>query len=320
MNSIAPAAPELPATPAPHARGAHRLPPGELRELSRLRPGVALAHVAAEWLGIAAAVALCEAFWHPLVYASAVVWIGARLHALGILAHDGAHFLILPNRRWNDWVTRLFLAWPVGMSFESYRRVHGLHHRFLNTERDPDWARNRPDRLRSRRGPLAFARIMLGLNGEQRTVLEVFGSAAGSGRARRIGAVRALYYLAIVAIGFAVGRPDALLLYWAVPLFSWFLVTMRLKGTAEHFAVDGHGRYDRSRTVHASFLERLLIAPKNVHFHIEHHLHPSVPFYRLPELHRRLMARPGYRARAHLTRSYWAYLRECLAANRAAAG
>ena len=66
------------------------------------------------------------------------------------------------------------------------------------------------------------------------------------------------------------------------------------------------GRGPRKRR----WLERIFLAPKNVNYHIEHHFFPSVPFYRLPELHAILMSKPGYREGAHVTRTYWGVLEE----------
>jgi len=59
-------------------------------------------------------------------------------------------------------------------------------------------------------------------------------------------------------------------------------------------------------------LEHLFVAPKNVNYHIEHHFYPSVPFYRLPELHRVLMSKAEFKDSVHVTRSYFGVLRECL--------
>jgi fatty acid desaturase len=97
------------------------------------------------------------------------------------------------------------------------------------------------------------------------------------------------------------------------PAVSWFLVIMRLKGKAEHFAVEDTEAANATRTVKAGIFSRLFIAPKNVHFHIEHHLYPSVPFHQLPALHEALMEHTAFRERAHLTSSYVKYLVECAA-------
>ena len=62
-----------------------------------------------------------------------------------ILMHDGVHRRLFRNRRLNDWVSEIALAWPVLVSARSYRRNHLAHHRYLNTDRDPDWIRHQDD-------------------------------------------------------------------------------------------------------------------------------------------------------------------------------
>lgn len=302
-----------------HARPVPILDPARLRELTRLDGRVAAFHIALEWTGIVFAVVLTEAFFSWPAWGLACVWIGARLHALGIMAHDGTHGLLTPHRRLNDLVVELCLAWPVFLSLTSYRRMHRDHHRFLNTERDPDWARNRPDRLAGREGWLDFARVMLGLHGEQRRMIQLVHASAvdaatgsSDGPQTRPMVPRWAIYVLVVGVATATGSLALLAKYWLAPFFSWFLVSMRLKGTAEHFAVENDGPLRATRTLPVGFLARTFIAPKNVHFHLEHHLYPSVPFYRLPQLHTALMENPEHRARAHVTPSYFAYLRECV--------
>ena len=48
-----------------------------------------------------------------------------------------------------------------------------------------------------------------------------------------------------------------------------------------------------TRTVMPYFWEHWFFSPHNINYHIEHHLYASVPYYRLPELSRILMANPG---------------------------
>jgi len=50
-----------------------------VRALSRVSAPRAIAHVAGAWLAIAGAIALCQRFFHPLLYVVTVMWIGARL-------------------------------------------------------------------------------------------------------------------------------------------------------------------------------------------------------------------------------------------------
>ena len=84
---------------------------------------------------------------------------------------------------------------------------------------------------------------------------------------------------------------------------------------SEHSAVPGADpAYTVTRTTLARWWERWLILPRNIHYHIEHHWYPSVPFYNLPALHARLMANPEFRQRAVITRSLTDSLRQCVTA------
>jgi fatty acid desaturase len=294
------------ASPAPH----------ELVPLHRVETWRSLVNVVADWALIAAAAALSAAYWHPLSYALAVVWIGSRQHALFLLAHEAVHGTLLRSRPWNDRLGELLCAWPVLVPYHSYRRVHLLHHRHLNTERDPDWARNRPDRLRASGSVLQTARVLLGLGGGQSTLFRFF--LLGDGERPRDGeaprprvAYRLAFYAAVLGTAAWAGGLRLLLLYWLVPLGTWFLVAMRLKGTAEHFGVPDAGPPRASRTVLTGPVAAALIAPKSVGYHGAHHLYPGVPHYNLRRLHRRLMESERFRGEVHLTPGYLAFLGEC---------
>ena len=278
-----------------------RLTPAVLRPLRGIHPLRSCRMVALEWVTILGAAALSEWFRHPLSYVLTIVWIGSRQHALFLLAHEGAHGLLHPDRRWNERISELFCAWPVLIPFRSYRSIHRLHHRHLNSERDPDWARNRPDRLRNSRGPLDSLSVLLGLDGGQSKLLVFFIVGDSDGLRRLI-----YYSVALAVIGLSNGLP-LLVYYWLIPLFTWFIASMRLKGTAEHLALPEGAS---SRTLLPRRLEALLIAPNNVGYHAAHHAYPNVPFYNLPELHRKLMELDAFREAAHVTHGYLAFLGE----------
>lgn len=296
-------------------REEYRVPAVQLRALTRIDRGQTLMHIGGEWLLIVGSAALCERYFSPALFVATCVLIGSRLHALGILAHDGTHGLLWPKRRINDLLVECLLAWPVFLSLPAYRAMHVKHHRHLNTLDDPDFARNRPDRLRTRRGLWDFVRIMGGLYGEQRHMLRFVTDTPprDTAAANRPLVPRPLIYVVVVGTAALCGGLPLLLKYWLVPFGTWFLWSMRLKGTAEHFAVEDEEGCNAARTLRPGLLTRLLIAPKNVHYHIEHHLYPSVPFHRLPQLHVALMTHERFQQRAHVTSSYSRFLLECFA-------
>jgi fatty acid desaturase len=103
----------------------------------------------------------------------------------------------------------------------------------------------------------------------------------------------------------ALGHPLAWLL-WPAAWLTTYMLFARIRNAAEHGALPGTTTTDvwsNTRTVAANWLERLTVAPNRVNFHLEHHLAPTVPCYRLPELHRWLEA-SGMLARASVATGY----------------
>jgi fatty acid desaturase len=113
-----------------------RLPGAVVRELSVLQPRKAIFALVVEWVGIAAAIAVSQTLRNPFVYVAAVIWIGARQHALSVLGHDAAHYRFLPSRPWNDWIANIFTQWPIFLTVEGFRYYHGEHHRFTGVPGD----------------------------------------------------------------------------------------------------------------------------------------------------------------------------------------
>jgi fatty acid desaturase len=289
----------------------------ELLELSALSPLRSCFHVAAEWLLILSAVYLCQRFWNPVLYLVAVAFIGARQHALLILMHDGVHYRLFRNRQLNDWTAEVILAWPNLISARAYRKNHFAHHRYLDTAQDPDWARRQGDptwvfpkhwgkltllmiRDISGLGAIFYLRLA-------RTLLSRDTGVSGRFLFARYG-----FYVVVVLIIAWFGALHLLFMYWFVPLFTWLILIFRIRSIAEHSAIEGSSdAYAHTRSTRASLLEHIFVAPKNVNYHIEHHFFPSVPFYRLPKLHRTLMSKPEFKDSVHVTRSYLGVLREC---------
>ena len=69
---------------------------------------------------------------------------------------------------------------------------------------------------------------------------------------------------------------------WLLPLATWYQLVSRIRNIAEHAVVpDDDDPLRNTRTTYASPVERLLLAPYWVNYHLEHHLFMFVPCWRL---------------------------------------
>lgn len=275
-----------------------------------------LALVAGAWALIFAAGALFVLWPNPLTFIGAVMIIGARQLGLAILMHEAAHGALHPNQKLNDWVGEWLCAAPVGASLAAYRPYHLKHHKFTETDDDPDKSLSAPfpttrqslwrkvvrditgqTFLKQRFGP--FYLRLIGKGDRLPATAAVLGESA-----RRFWIVN----LALLGALSLAGLWWTYLALWLLPMATWFPLVTRLRNIAEHACVGAHADpFHHARTTLANPIERLLIAPFWVHYHAEHHLFMHLPCWNLPKAHRLLMAK-GYGARMEVQPGYAAVL------------
>jgi fatty acid desaturase len=301
-----------------------RLPAATIKDLSKLEPSRALCATAAEWAAIAVAIVLCATYWHPALYVLAVMFIGARQHALMILGHDASHYRYLPKRWLNDLVANIFLMWPNFASVAAFRKFHGTHHQFTNLPPDGNrhiWhTHNAQGELepgwvfpKTKLGlALVLLRRVLFLTGVLWIVRGLIGMFIIPAPHWML-AAQAAFYVSVAWILTVYGAWSGLVWYWIVPYCTWHIVIQYVRIICEHSAVESdEDEYSVTRTTIPTWLESIFVLPRNVGYHLEHHWYPSVPFYRLPELHRQLMAREGFQTHAVVRRSVFTSLGECV--------
>lgn len=287
----------------------------------RLRPWMT---VAIGELLLCAAI-LTVAYFNPVwwVWIPCGFLIGTRQHALSILTHDGAHFMIHKKRPLNDTLGNWLSAYPLMMSVEGYRGDHLKHHWTLERPEDPgrisldhhpkDWIFPMTKRYYA----WMIVRDLTGLSlTSAYTLLEYLWHIPHKHLHM---AKIALLHVTMLLVAAAVGNAWLYLLLWAVPLFTVTPMCYRVRSTAEHSGMVPHSeRYAQevvdvipsTRTTLPNPLMRFLFVPHNVSLHIEHHLYPSVSFSALPALHEQLMKNPEYLEKANITRGHVALLNE----------
>jgi beta-carotene/zeaxanthin 4-ketolase len=196
------------------------------------------------------------ALWLVVPVVLALTWFYV---AMFIVAHDCMHGTVVPDWPWiNPWIGRLALFLYAGMSFETMKRAHHLHHKHAGTREDPDFDHHEPQ---------AF----------WPWYLKFFAEYFGFREFTIVFAMTGLYMWG--------GAPyQNLLVFWALPsvlssLQLFIFGTYLPHRPSTPAFTDQH----RTRSNDYPWLVSLLTC---LHFgyHHEHHANPSYPWWRLPEL------------------------------------
>ena len=280
------------------------LPKALVLELTRRSGWRASLAILSDVVIIAVAIAVALAYWpNPLIIFFSVLVIGTRQHALFVISHDAAHYLLFDDRRANDWAGRA-CATIQGLSMCSYRVIHRMHHNNLYGELDPDTAlhggypRGRWYLIRKLLKDLSgltawktyayFLFAAPALNTATNQALRPLDDTSERLRneARHDRNMVIAFHL-LLLIGFAAsGYLVQYLVLWVLPLVTVVQAILRLRAIAEHGATtDFSSPLTAARTNLAPAWLRWVLFPHNVNYHIEHHLYASVPMYNLPRLH-----------------------------------
>ena len=288
----------------------------------------------ASWAIIAVCLAAAALEPHPLVVLTAVVLIGGQQLALAVSMHEGAHHLLFRTRWANEWAGGWLAAYPVIQDMHRYRRHHLAHHRFTGTERDPDLALASGFPISRASFARKIARDLFAYTGVKALIgsMLMLGSVlvydvSGAGRkADRTGMTfsakarefivgvhgPALAQIALLTILWSCGAAWTYLI-WAVAWLTTFQLFLRIRSIAEHsLTPDPYDALNNARTTRAQWWERLLYAPLNVNYHLEHHMMVAAPHWQLPRLHRMLRERGAFEHPASLSPSYAVMLRSAL--------
>lgn len=261
--------------------------------------------VVAVWAQIAAGWLLVRAFDHPVVWVGVALWIARCFSLIFLLNHESAHALLFNDRTKNDWVGRLFLAWPALLDYDGYRRAHLAHHKDELGPDEPDMGlyagypseRRRLGRrlLRDATGRSAYKQLRLLKSANRSTVIGIVGA-----------------QLPVALAAFAVtGNWWAWLAFWVLPWATVWQVINRLRAIAEHAGMaPGPDRRRNTHVVRQRWLPSNSLVPFNAGYHLAHHVDTSVPWNNLPTLHTELESAgwitPDFTHRSY--RALWRYL------------
>ncbi len=287
--------------------------PAEIKALSATSDLAGWWAVVSIWGAIAIAFAALAVWPHPLTFVAAVIVIGGRQLALAILMHEASHYTLFRTRWLNDVAGNWLAGRFIWIDVRRYRTHHHLHHTKTGTHEDTDKSLVSPfptsrasvarKLLRDATGLSVFRRF-LGLVLMDMGVLK-WTVAAEAVRLPRNGRSIGSYLLegaqnmfpVLLANGILFGALWALghawvYAAWAVAYATTFSLFLRIRSMAEHACTEATPDMLRNtRSTRAGLLARMTVAPLRVNYHIEHHVLPAIPWFRLQEAHRLLRER-----------------------------
>jgi fatty acid desaturase len=205
---------------------------------------------------------------------------GASLHGISLFTHEAVHGTLSKNRALNA-VAGALCALPVWQNYSAYRVLHLKHHNDLGGEHDPDHYANY---TRWTWGVfiLNWLRLVIGYP-VYITAIPLLGWKHGNGRSRLGIAAELLLCVAVSWTLFHFLPVSWLLHAWLLPMV--FINTMvNIRGMSQHTLLEHpDDEVLGTRSILTNGLVRFFMCNEN--FHLEHHLYPGIPWYRLPAAH-----------------------------------
>lgn len=274
----------------------------------------AAAIVAFDWSLIIALFAIAAIFPNPLVLLAVIILLGGRQMAFGVLVHETGHKSFFTSAKVNDFVGTWLSGYWIFSDKDAYMKGHLVHHRNAGTREDPDLKNYEAYPVSLTSFKRKVKRDLTGQLGWRRmkSIARSIGRLSELKPQTRQTLVRSVGCNIAMLIFFTLIGYTWLYALWIVAFMTSHMLITRIRQIAEHAAVpdlfDTDARRN-TRTIYINWLERLLIAPHDLNYHLEHHLLASVPIYRLRKLHNLLLAK-GYYNDVEFPRGYLNLLRQ----------
>ncbi len=273
------------------------------------------------WLQMIAAITLFYLFPNIFTFLTAVIIVGSRQFSLAVLAHDGAHHLLFSNSRVNDWATQWLCSYPIFTDNRVYRPYHFNHHRYTETQEDPDLVLSAPFPVTKKSFTRKVLRDLTGRTGLRRyggaisSILKTKGNNLFDKQLKILEKIHGflLTNLFIFLFLSLTMHWSVFFLLWWLPAFTYYSLIIRIRNIAEHAVTPGNNDFDNTRTTKSSLFTRLLMVPHNVNYHLEHHLFTRCPWYNLPKAHQMLIDN-GYANKMCIENSYSDVLKKAVGA------
>jgi fatty acid desaturase len=260
----------------------------QLRSLSELRPSVAIRDTLFHWTMILGAWTVVALWLNVYTVVGCFLVVGTNFYALYVILHDGMHRRLFTSVRRNDFWTDVLIMGSIGGITRLNRHNHMKHHHVTCFPDDPDRFKYVHD------GKEPFFHFTVFLSGLASMLPAARNVFLGLTQSERAGPRYAARDLTIILIwqSALIGGLSYFIAWWAYPVL-WLAPAYVLGFRAdmvrvfcEHSMMTSDASADESMrliTYDSFWLEKLFFAPRNMNYHMVHHLWTSIPYYNLPK-------------------------------------
>jgi fatty acid desaturase len=201
--------------------------------------------------------------------------VGAYL--LFTVTHDAVHHSISTSDRLNDLVGTIATPiWAATLAFKCFRYTHSQHHRFTNHQdgRDPDvWTLSGP----TWQLPFRWATVDVAHTAYYARHIRRRSRSEWRGQLLQLGLLAA-----VIAAAVTTGHVGDLLLLWLLPARITFFLIGYLFDYLPHHGSHTTPSQSKYRTATVRLGRERIVSPIMLYqnYHLVHHMHPLVPFYR----------------------------------------
>lgn len=289
----------------------------QVRLLTRPDPRGFLTQWLLAWLSVIAAIAIAVRLGNPVVTAVAVCFVATRQNLLALLMHEQTHWLGFRSK-WGDYFCELFVAYPLMITLEGYRRLHLTHHSYYFTDDDPDYLRKQGKEWTFPQQMGFFLLVVLrdlaGISAVKTLRAKSLNECAAKVKTRFYPPrwLRPAFLVVLATTLTLTHTWTMFLLFWMLPLLTVLQGIVRLGAITEHkYNLIDPSVEESTPLIELLWWEKILLPNLNFTLHIYHHWYPTVPASKLPVVHR-IFREAGLVNEPHVFHGYAAYLRYLL--------
>ena len=222
-------------------------------------------------------------FIHVLVF----ILVGAQQHGLSLWLHEGAHGFFIRRKDINDLICHIFLAAPLFITLDTYRRRHFKHHKYLGTPEDTKQV------IYSKVDGLNFLKFFIsGIFGIRaielaKGYIDEFNvnSDDENIKNKNLGSIISILIVQ-VCLYFAmyqIGGVETYFIYWLLPFITVTQLLTSLRAITEHQPGINDPVHPFTRDLQPTLIDRVLFCRAGFQYHKYHHEFPDVPCFYLFE-------------------------------------